>query len=153
MSHYHFHKEIKNLLFLNQNTSNSCTWVLLLWLLMQQRRVPERNTHINHVKDNQHEKPHVKTLEPSPPTPWAVMFKSRAFLALLLTAGCESWIFTNLLTWLPTYFQERFPASHSQAWLFNVLPWVANFLFANLAGGSPTFYFLTTQLGRQLFIC
>jgi len=54
------------------------------------------------------------------------------FWALLFCGTCESLVFVNLLSWLPTYFHDEFP--ESEGLLFNVLPWVASVIITNIAG-------------------
>ena len=66
------------------------------------------------------------------PMPWLKLIWHKSFWALMVLGGCESWIFMNLLSWMPTYFHEEFPKS--KGWLFNVIPWIACFVSQNICG-------------------
>jgi len=65
-------------------------------------------------------------------TSWRVFVQSKAFWALAFATGTESFVFTSLMSWSPTYFTEHFP--DGKGWLFNVVPWVVSFVFQNAAG-------------------
>lgn len=66
------------------------------------------------------------------PIPWLKIFSKKPFWALVVAYFCSSLVFYNLLSWTPVYFHEAFP--ESKGWIFNVVPWVVNFILANILG-------------------
>lgn len=54
--------------------------------------------------------------------PWFSFFKSGAFWSVIIAHYCHNNCFFILLSWLPTYFQEKFP--HQKGWVFNFVPWL-----------------------------
>ncbi|XP_064490218.1 voltage-gated purine nucleotide uniporter SLC17A9-like isoform X2 [Ornithodoros turicata] len=61
---------------------------------------------------------HVTTLS----VPWFGYFKSPAFWVILLAHFTENNSYFFLISWLPTYFHDRFPGA--KIWVFNMVPWI-----------------------------
>lgn len=99
----------------------------LLWVLTIQAMVKRNGKNRTPISGNYKEK-RVSFYD----IPWCLYIKSKGFWALIIASACESFVFTNLLSWLPTYFAEKHPGS--KGWQFNVLPWATSFLFQNISG-------------------
>merc|ERR1712142_17071 len=54
--------------------------------------------------------------------PWLTYLKSPALWACAVCHFCQNNCFYILLSWLPTYFHDNFPAE--KAWVFNLVPCV-----------------------------
>lgn len=54
--------------------------------------------------------------------PWFVYFRSPAFWVLLVAHFTENNSYFFLISWLPTYFHDRFP--DAKMWVFNMIPWI-----------------------------
>ena len=75
----------------------------------------------------------VKNVQQKQPKPlWYKIFLKPSVLALIIAYFCNQMCFYNLLSWLPAYFHDKFP--ESKGWVFNVIPWVTNFVMANVSG-------------------
>ncbi|XP_077531730.1 voltage-gated purine nucleotide uniporter SLC17A9-like isoform X1 [Haemaphysalis longicornis] len=59
---------------------------------------------------------------PHPKVPWFIYFKSPSFWVILLAHFTENNSYFILISWLPTYFHDRFP--DAQMWVFNMVPWI-----------------------------
>jgi len=64
--------------------------------------------------------------------PWMKLVSSPAVWALGVSYYCANMCFYNLLSWTPVYFHDAFP--ESKGWVFNVIPWLLNFVVANISG-------------------
>jgi len=64
--------------------------------------------------------------------PWLKLAFQPPFWALLIAYFAGNYCFYNVLAWIPVYFEDLFP--QSKGWVFNVIPWLANFIMTNLAG-------------------
>ena len=73
-----------------------------------------------------------KPAAPRETVPWLLIFSKPPVWALLVVYFCNNLCFYNLLSWLPVYFHESFP--NSKGWVFNVVPWLASFVMAVVAG-------------------
>ncbi|KAH6924215.1 hypothetical protein HPB50_013860 [Hyalomma asiaticum] len=64
--------------------------------------------------------------------PWFTYFRSPSFWVILLAHFTENNSYFILISWLPTYFHERFPDAKAnrmaitllQMWVFNMVPWI-----------------------------
>ncbi|XP_075727681.1 major facilitator superfamily transporter 18 isoform X1 [Rhipicephalus microplus] len=54
--------------------------------------------------------------------PWFTYFRSPSFWVILLAHFTENNSYFILISWLPTYFHERFP--DAKMWVFNMVPWI-----------------------------
>ncbi|XP_070555737.1 voltage-gated purine nucleotide uniporter SLC17A9-like isoform X4 [Ptychodera flava] len=63
---------------------------------------------------------------------WTVLFKHRAFWAMVTASVCITGTYLLMVSWLPTYFEESFPGE--KGWVFNVLPWAIAFTTEFLGG-------------------
>lgn len=81
-------------------------------------------------KDHITEKPSI--VKPKEPVPWLRLAKSPSVWALFVAYFCGGMCFYNLLSWTPVYFHDAFP--ESKGWVFNVVPWLVNFIVANASG-------------------
>ena len=66
--------------------------------------------------------------------PWAQLLSKVPVWAIIINHFCSNWGFYVLLTWLPTYFTQALGVDLSQVGLYTILPWLAMFLMANVAG-------------------
>lgn len=66
------------------------------------------------------------------PVPWLKLASCSPVWALFVAYFCCSYCFYNLLSWTPVYFHDAFP--ESKGWVFNVIPWLANFILTNISG-------------------
>ena len=103
----------------------SLSWLLFLRKLANTREGKDRVLAQSQVKIN-------NAVTPREPVPWCKMFSRAPVWALLVVYFCNNMAFYNLLSWLPVYFNEQFP--ESKGWIFNVVPWISNFLVANVTG-------------------
>jgi len=51
-----------------------------------------------------------------------------------MQAGCNSYVFTFVVLWLPTYFVKARGMSVQDMAVFSTIPWVVLFVFMNIAG-------------------
>ena len=72
------------------------------------------------------------SVKPKEPVPWLKLASSTPVWALFVGYFCSSVCFYNLLSWTPIYFHDAFP--ESKGWIFNVIPWMLNFILTNLSG-------------------
>ncbi|XP_057314350.1 solute carrier family 17 member 9-like [Hydractinia symbiolongicarpus] len=96
----------------------SISWALLVGILIS--------------RENVYKEREIASFDKRESVPWGKFLCSKPFWALMICATCESLVFTNLLSWLPTYFHDEFP--ESKGWLFNVCPWIASFVLQNVCG-------------------
>ena len=54
--------------------------------------------------------------------------------AIVINHFCSNWGFYVILTWLPTYFNQALGVDLRQVGLYTILPWLAMFVMANVAG-------------------
>ncbi|XP_071453984.1 voltage-gated purine nucleotide uniporter SLC17A9 [Hetaerina americana] len=54
--------------------------------------------------------------------PWMQIIKEPAFWSCVICHACHNNCYFILLSWLPTYFHDTFPAA--KGWIFNVVPWL-----------------------------
>ena len=66
--------------------------------------------------------------------PWAQLLSKVPVWAIIINHFCSNWGFYVLLTWLPTYFTQALGVDLSQVGVYTILPWLAMFLMANVAG-------------------
>lgn len=66
--------------------------------------------------------------------PWVQLLSKVPVWAIIINHFCSNWGFYVLLTWLPTYFTQALGVDLSQVGLYTILPWLAMFLMANVAG-------------------
>ena len=64
--------------------------------------------------------------------PWVKLIKCPPIWGLLIAYFASGMCFYNLLSWTPIYFHDAFP--ESKGWIFNVVPWLLNFILTNIAG-------------------
>lgn len=55
--------------------------------------------------------------------PWLQLMSRASFWAMAITHACENNCFFVLLSWLPTFFDDRFP--DAKGWIVNMVPWLA----------------------------
>jgi len=99
------------------------------------------------------------------PVPWLKMASTKPFWGLVIAYYSTGFVFFNLLSWTPLYFHDVFP--ESKGWIFNVVPWIVNFILTNISsyyanillnsGTSVTAlrksYAATLFIGGTLFSC
>jgi len=66
------------------------------------------------------------------PVPWVHLALQPPFWGLFISYFCANYCFYNVLAWIPVYFEDLFP--ESKGWVFNVVPWLANFIMTNICG-------------------
>ncbi|XP_077493901.1 major facilitator superfamily transporter 18 [Amblyomma americanum] len=71
--------------------------------------------------------------------PWFVYFRSPSFWVILLAHFTENNSYFILISWLPTYFHERFP--DAKMWVFNMVPWIMIPL-CSIGGGTVSDHFI-----------
>ncbi|KAM7299296.1 solute carrier family 17 member 9 [Ixodes scapularis] len=71
--------------------------------------------------------------------PWIAYFRSPSFWVILLAHFTENNSYFILISWLPTYFHERFP--EAQMWVFNMVPWIITPI-CSIGGGTLADYLI-----------
>ena len=71
----------------------------------------------------------------SPPPPLGALLGSTAVWAIVVCHFCNNWGGYVLLSWLPTYLNERLDVDLASVGLFAMAPALVSFLFLNAAGG------------------
>lgn len=66
--------------------------------------------------------------------PWRRILAQRPVWAIIVAHFCNNWGLYVLLAWLPSYFSSQLGIDLRAVWIYVSLPWIANFLVANLAG-------------------
>lgn len=66
--------------------------------------------------------------------PWRRIMRQRPVWAIIVAHFCNNWGLYVLLAWLPSYFSSQLGINLRAVWIYVSLPWIANFLVANLAG-------------------
>jgi len=66
--------------------------------------------------------------------PWRRILRQRSVWAIIVAHFCNNWGLYVLLAWLPSYFSSQLGINLRAVWIYVSLPWIANFLVANLAG-------------------
>jgi len=66
--------------------------------------------------------------------PWRLILRQRSVWAIIVAHFCNNWGLYVLLAWLPSYFSSQLQINLRAVWIYISLPWIANFLVANLAG-------------------
>jgi len=66
------------------------------------------------------------------PVPWIKFAMQWPFWGLFIAYFASNYCFYNVLAWIPVYFADLFP--ESKGWVFNVVPWLANFIMTNISG-------------------
>lgn len=79
------------------------------------------------------------TLSPAFRVPWIAYFRSPSFWVILLAHFTENNSYFILISWLPTYFHERFP--EAQMWVFNMVPWIITPI-CSIGGGTLADYLI-----------
>lgn len=74
----------------------------------------------------------VKEKRPKEQVPWLKFVMQGPFWGLFIAYFCSSYCFYNVLSWTPVYFADLFP--ESKGWVFNVIPWLTNFIMTNISG-------------------
>lgn len=69
--------------------------------------------------------------KPKEPVPWRKLASKGAVWGLVIAYFCNGLTFFIVLSWTPVYFHDAFP--DSKGWVFNVVPWLLNFVITNLA--------------------
>lgn len=64
--------------------------------------------------------------------------------AMVFTHLCYNSTFYTLMSWMPTFFKDKFP--HAKAWVYNTIPWMVAIPFAIL-GGSGSDYLIKEGVG------
>lgn len=96
----------------------SLLWVLWLKCLMSVSKIRPKLS--------------AKEKKPKEPVPWAKFAMQGPFWGLFIAYFCSSYCFYNILSWTPVYFHDLFP--ESKGWVFNVIPWLTNFIMTNISG-------------------
>uniref|UniRef100_A0A6B0VA03 Putative solute carrier family 17 member 9 n=1 Tax=Ixodes ricinus TaxID=34613 RepID=A0A6B0VA03_IXORI len=79
------------------------------------------------------------TSSPAFRVPWIAYFRSPSFWVILLAHFTENNSYFILISWLPTYFHERFP--EAQMWVFNMVPWIITPI-CSIGGGTLADYLI-----------
>ncbi|MCJ7814600.1 MAG: ACS family MFS transporter, partial [Xanthomonadales bacterium] len=66
--------------------------------------------------------------------PWRRILRQKPVWAIIVAHFCNNWGLYVLLAWLPSYFSSQLGINLRAVWIYVSLPWIANFLVANLAG-------------------
>lgn len=80
------------------------------------------------IRDNAPSLPKNETI------PWGQLLSKAPVWAIIINHFCSNWGFYVILTWLPTYFTQALGVDLSQVGVYTILPWLAMFLMANVAG-------------------
>jgi len=66
--------------------------------------------------------------------PWRRILGQKPVWAIIVAHFCNNWGLYVLLAWLPSYFSSQLGINLRAVWIYVSLPWIVNFLVANLAG-------------------
>jgi len=66
--------------------------------------------------------------------PWRLIFTKVPVWAIIVGHFCNNWGLYVLLSWLPSYFSSQLGVNLRAVWIFVAPPWIASFLFSNIAG-------------------
>lgn len=66
--------------------------------------------------------------------PWRQLLSRKAVWAIIIAHFCNNWGLYVLLAWLPSYFSSQLGIDLRGVWIYVSLPWIANFIMANLVG-------------------
>uniref|UniRef100_A0A7S4RKM9 Major facilitator superfamily (MFS) profile domain-containing protein n=1 Tax=Alexandrium monilatum TaxID=311494 RepID=A0A7S4RKM9_9DINO len=66
--------------------------------------------------------------------PWGQMWRSQAWIAIVVPHVCFNWGYYLCLSILPDYFQTHFKAAYSEMGILTVLPYATLFIVDNLVG-------------------
>jgi ACS family sodium-dependent inorganic phosphate cotransporter len=66
--------------------------------------------------------------------PWRQILREKSVWAIIVAHFCNNWGLYVLLAWLPSYFSSQLNVNLRAVWIFISLPWIANFLVANVVG-------------------
>ncbi|GBB84738.1 hypothetical protein RclHR1_11300007 [Rhizophagus clarus] len=77
----------------------------------------------NNTEENYNSLAAVKSSNP-PHIPWRLILSRREVWALLVTYFCVTWTYFVFLTWLPTYYLDRFGVDIKHLGYFAVLPYI-----------------------------
>lgn len=66
--------------------------------------------------------------------PWRELLSKKAVWGIIIAHFCNNWGLYVLLAWLPSYFSSQMDINLRGVWIYISLPWVANFIMANLVG-------------------
>jgi len=99
-------------------------WFLFWWKLAGDR--PERS---EESKRSAKQSPELEKR-----IPWRRILGQRPVWAIIVAHFCNNWGLYVLLAWLPSYFSSQLGINLRAVWIYVSLPWIANFLVANLAG-------------------
>jgi len=66
--------------------------------------------------------------------PWRAIFSKGPVWAIIIGHFANNWGLYVLLSWLPSYFASQLDINLRSVWIFVAPPWIASFLFSNIAG-------------------
>jgi ACS family sodium-dependent inorganic phosphate cotransporter len=66
--------------------------------------------------------------------PWREIFSKGPVWAIVFGHFANNWGLYVLLSWLPSYFASQLGVNLRSVWMFVAPPWIASFLFSNVAG-------------------
>ena len=66
--------------------------------------------------------------------PWRAIFSKGPVWAIVFGHFANNWGLYVLLSWLPSYFASQLGINLRSVWLFVAPPWIASFVFSNIAG-------------------
>jgi len=66
--------------------------------------------------------------------PWRAIFSKAPVWAIIIGHFANNWGLYVLLSWLPSYFASQLGINLRSVWIFVAPPWIASFLFSNIAG-------------------
>lgn len=95
----------------------------LLWVFWLRCLISVSKIRTNHVAKERKTKEQV---------PWFKFVTQGPFWGLFIAYFTCSYCFFNVLSWTPVYFHDLFP--ESKGWVFNVIPWLTNFIITNVSG-------------------
>ncbi|KAM6977581.1 voltage-gated purine nucleotide uniporter SLC17A9-like [Aplochiton taeniatus] len=74
---------------------------------------------------------------------WLSLLRKPSVGAMVFAHLCYNSTFYALMSWMPTFFKDKFP--HTKAWVYNTTPWMVAIPFALLGG------FVSDYLIKQVF--
>nr|XP_002131108.1 solute carrier family 17 member 9-like [Ciona intestinalis] len=103
----------------------SLSWTYFMWTSTRKRQ----NTVIS-LDSMVYSQPIVPPSSDS--VPWQIIFSKSQVWAVIFAHFCMNNCFFILLSWLPTFFHERFP--NEKGWIYNVIPWMMSIPSSVFAG-------------------
>ena len=101
-------------------------WFLFWWPLGGDR--PARSAQSAEADTGPGEPEHSRNV------PWRQLLGQKAVWAIIIAHFSNNWGLYVLLAWLPSYFASQLDINLRGVWIYVSLPWVANFLMANVVG-------------------